>query len=363
MATIVYGVSGEGSGHSSRSREIITHLLNRGHKVKVVTYDRGVKNLKNDFDVFEVEGLHIDSTDNKVSILGTFKDNFQRLSKGHGKFLALRKEVFKKLNPDCVMTDFEPMTAYLANHYGLPLISIDNQHRMRYMSYPIPPGLKKDSLITKNIIRTLVPKPDVSLITTFYFGKTRNNHTFCFPPILRQEVLSLTPIRGQDILVYLTSGFESFIKKLHRFSRERFVVYGYDKSIQEGNITFKPPSRAGFLKDLAGCKAVMASAGFTLMTESLHLRKPFMAMPMRGQFEQELNGFLLEKLGYGKNIRSITNDAVSSFLYHIDDYAAALEKIEPYDNFAIMDMLDRLMADDCSLARQYHEQRQESSRV
>lgn len=361
MATVIYGVSGEGSGHSSRSREIVTHLLSRGHKVQVVSYDRGARNLKDDFDVFEVEGLHIDSSDNKVSVLGTFTDNFKRLLKGHKRFQALRREVFKRINPDCVMTDFEPMTAYLANHYDLPLISIDNQHRMRYMAYPMPPGLKKDSIITKNIIRTMIPKPDVSLITTFYFGKTKNNRSFCFPPILRKEVLSLTPENEQYILVYLTSGFESFVEKLCRFQRERFIVYGYNRSEQDGNITFKKPSREGFLRDLAGCRAVMATAGFTLMTESLHLRKPFMALPMRGQFEQELNGYLLAKLGYGKNVRSTTDDVVSSFLYHIDDYAEALAEIKPYDSSAIKNKIDELLADDCSFVKEYHNKRRDNS--
>ena len=38
MARIVYGVSGEGSGHSSRAREMIPHLERAGHRVRVVTY-------------------------------------------------------------------------------------------------------------------------------------------------------------------------------------------------------------------------------------------------------------------------------------------------------------------------------------
>ena len=57
MAKIVYGVSGEGSGHSSRSREMIKHLV--GHTVKVVSYDQGYNNLKFDFDVFELVFLKI----------------------------------------------------------------------------------------------------------------------------------------------------------------------------------------------------------------------------------------------------------------------------------------------------------------
>jgi hypothetical protein len=62
LAKIVYGLSGEGSGHSSRSREMITHLEQLGHTVKAVSYDRGYHNLKDEFDVFETEGLHIASS-------------------------------------------------------------------------------------------------------------------------------------------------------------------------------------------------------------------------------------------------------------------------------------------------------------
>ena len=48
MAKIVYGVSGEESGHSSRAREMIKHLKQLGHTVKLVSYDRGHNNLKSD---------------------------------------------------------------------------------------------------------------------------------------------------------------------------------------------------------------------------------------------------------------------------------------------------------------------------
>ena len=41
MARIVYGVSGEGSGHSSRAREMAGHLVQRGHEVRMASYDRG----------------------------------------------------------------------------------------------------------------------------------------------------------------------------------------------------------------------------------------------------------------------------------------------------------------------------------
>ena len=357
MAKIVYGVSGEGSGHSSRSREMLTHLQQLGHRVKVVSYDRGYANLKDDFDVFETEGLHIASLDNRVSKVKTFTDNLQRLSKGHKKLQALRKQLFKKFQPICVITDFEPMTAYLANHYDLPLITIDNQHRLRYMSYPCPAHLQAERRMTTTIIRAMVPRPDVSLVTTFYYGAPKNNRTFFFPPILRQEILSLQPFYGEHILIYLTSGFETFLRKLKSFSHETFIVYGAGKEGSDGHLTFKAFSKTGFLHDLASCKAVMATAGFTLMTESFYLRKPYLAMPMRGQFEQEINGILLALLKYGINLRRVTIEAVGNFLYRLPDFAENLKTYRAQDNSAIKARLSELLADNCALARDFHGKR------
>ncbi len=336
---------------------MIKHLERLGHTVKVVSYDRGYNNLKSEFDVVETEGLHIASSDNRVSKVKTFTENLKRFRQGHKKLNDLRKKIFKRFRPDCVITDFEPMTAYLANHYDLPLITIDNQHRIRYMSYPCPARLQTERRMTTNIIRAMVPRPDVSLVTTFYYGEAKNNRTLFFPPILREEVLSLQPSTGRHILVYLTSGFESFLKILKSFNREQFLVYGYDCNDQDGNIVYKNFSKFDFLKDLASCKAVMATAGFTLMTESFYLRKPYLALPMRGQFEQELNAFWMAKLNYGINLERIRSEAVANFLYRLPDYKEKLNDYHAADNSAIKAMLGELLENNCALVKEYHVKR------
>ncbi len=357
MARIVYGVSGEGSGHSSRAREMASHLCRQGHTLKLVSYDRGYKNLKDDFDVFETEGLCIASQDNKVSIVKTFTENIKRLPDGYRSLQRLRHEVFKAFRPDCVITDFEPMTAYLAHHYGLPLVTIDNQHRMRYVKYERPPRSAADARATKAIIRAMVPRPDVSLVTAFCFGETRNERTFLFPPILRREVLEKVPSVGDHVLVYLTSGFDTCLQELCKFGRESFLVYGYDRSNRDGPLQFRPFSSDGFLDDLAAAKAVIATAGFTLISEALCFRKPYLAMPMQGQFEQELNGFQLAREGYGKSVEKIDGEAIGDFLYRLSDYRERLKDYRPGDNSEIKSKLDELLADDCALAWRFHELR------
>ena len=102
------------------------------------------------------------------------------------------------------------------------------------------------------------------------------------------------------------------------------------------------------------CKAVMATAGFTLMTESFYLRKPYLALPMHGQFEQELNAFWMAKLNYGISLRRIRSEAVANFLYRLPDFEENLIDYHAADNRAIKAMLGKLLENNCSHGKEFH---------
>ncbi len=362
MARIVYGISGEGSGHASRARVVLGHLRKRGHDVRAVSYDRGVRDLSGDFDVFETEGLHIATEENRVSVMRTFTSNVRRLPRGWAKARALRQELFVDFEPEVVLCDFEPMTAYLAHSFGVPLVSIDNQHRMRYMQHPVPDGLRRDAAITKTIIRGMVPAPDAALITTFHRGALRNDRTWVFPPLLRDSVRNLVPRDDGHVLVYVTKAFDGILEALAAFPHEHFVVYGYGRETPAHlpHVSFHPPSQDGFLAHLAGAKAVVSTAGFTLMTESLFLRKPMLAMPMEGQFEQELNAFMLEQLDLGRRARPIAVDDLGRFL---EDLPTLRERLEHYDHgdpLALLGRLDELLGAEAAEARELRARRRGS---
>lgn len=357
MAKIIYSLSGEGSGHSSRSREMITHLIKKGHTVKVASYDRGYQNLKDDFDVLEIEGFSIVSEDNKVSIGKTFAQNFTTILDRFEASNILKQKYFKEFKPDCVITDFEPMAAYLANELDVPLITIDNQHRMRYMEFSCPFEWKAEAIFIENLIRVMIPRPCISLVTTFYFGKKKNDRTFMFPPILRQSVIEAKPSVGDYILVYATKEYDTLIEYLKTYKREKFIVYGFNVDKIEGNLTYKSFSRSGFLIDLAGCRAVIATAGFTLMTESFYLGKPYLALPMKGQFEQVLNGLMLDELKYGKSALDLEKENISAFLYDIPEYTENLKNYEHKDNSAITEMLDLILANNGQMLQSFHDKR------
>lgn len=314
------------------------------------------------FDVLEIEGLTIGSENNRVSIAKTFLQNMRRLPDANRKLKKLR-EVFHEFKPHAVITDFEPMTAYLAHHYSLPLISLDNQQRMRYIDAPVPAGLESQARTTRAVIRSMVPLPDVVLITTFVQGPTRNERTFQYAPLVDEAVRNLVVNQGNHILVYLTSGFDSLLKQLKLLTRERFRVYGCGARVANGPLEFMEPSRSGFLQDLAGCKAVIATAGFTLISESLYLGKPYLAYPMQGQYEQQLNGHQLAEAGYGKHGLRADREEIAAFLYDLPDYRAQLNDYPRHDNSALLSKIDELLADDAQVANRYRQLRKGSATV
>ena len=60
-----------------------------------------------------------------------------------------------------------------------------------------------------------------------------------------------------------------------------------------------PSPGENFEEALAGCRAVVASAGHQIIAESIRLGKPILVVPRKGQWEQTINARMLEKTGAG----------------------------------------------------------------
>ena len=56
---ILYGVCGEGFGHSSRALVIGKYLEDKGHKVIMLVHGQSYEILKDKFKVFKIHGMHL----------------------------------------------------------------------------------------------------------------------------------------------------------------------------------------------------------------------------------------------------------------------------------------------------------------
>jgi uncharacterized protein (TIGR00661 family) len=342
MPKILYGVNGEGSGHSTRAKEVISHLQAQGHKVHVASFDRGLANLSGSFEVTEIFGLRIAYVNNRVRYRRTLARNLikaPRAARSMGSLLRKAKE----WDIDLVITDFEPLTCHVGRRLRLPVISIDNQHCLTNVVVSLPRHFRRDAAAVKLVTRLMTPHVDAYLVTSFFEAPTRRRNTFLFPPIVRSEVLATKPEAGEHILVYVTSPSPDLVKLLPQV-HARFVAYGFGIEGQEGNILFKKPSMEGFLGDLAGAKAIIANAGFSLVSEALYLQKPYLAVPVRNQFEQIFNAYYLDKTGYGAWWKELNKERVESFLYNLPVYTERLAGYPRQGNTALLKKLDELVA-------------------
>ena len=274
MANILYGVNGEGSGHSTRAKEVITHLQQQGHKLHIVSFDRGLRNLRESFPVTEIFGLQLAYVNNRVRYKRTLARNLVKAPRA-ARSLKLLSRMVEENGIDLVITDFEPLTCHTGHRKRLPVIAIDNQHALTNTRLSLPHGYQRDAAAVRLVTRMMTPRAGTYLVLSFFSAPIKRKNTFLFPPIVRREVLSIVPQTGDYALVYVTSPAKE-LAALLREVRYKFVAYGFGSEGQEGNILFKKPSMDGFLRDLAGARAVIANAGFSLVSEALHLGKPYL---------------------------------------------------------------------------------------
>ncbi len=341
MANILYGVNGEGSGHSTRAQEVITHLAAKGHTVHVASFDRGLRNLRENFEVTEIAGLRLEYVNNQVRYGRTLTRNLLSVRQ-RAKSVALLSGLVDRWKIQLVITDFEPLTCHVGHHQSLPVISIDNQHCITNTDVSYPRKYRRDAAVTKLVTRVMTPRADAYLVTSFFEARVNRPRTFLFPPILREQVIAAAPAAGDRVLVYVTSPVPA-LGRLLGSVRGSFVAYGFGREGEMGNVLYRKPSMDKFLEDLVGAKAVIANAGFSLLTEALHLGKPYLAIPIEHQFEQIFNAYWLDKMGYGTYWDELNKERIESFLYNLPGYRERLKKYTRQGNGALLDKLCSLI--------------------
>ncbi len=317
---ILYGVVGEGMGHAMRSGVVIDHLVEMGHEVEVVASGRAADYLSKRFgDVRRIHGLHMIYEDGRMLLGETVVSNIVRgLAELPGNVKAYF-DLIDTFKPELVISDFESWTYLYGKLHGLPILSIDNMQAMARCSIPesIRRGHESDFQLARAFVAGKLPMCDRYIVATFFRPEQCGADTVLVPPILRREILDAKPSRGRHLLVYQTTENASDLDALRQLGVE-CRVYGARRNIQteqaDGSIRHMPFSEERFVNDLASCLGVIASGGFTLMGEAIYLRKPMLAVPIGGQFEQVMNARHLEAMGYGVTSDRLDTEALRRFL-------------------------------------------------
>lgn len=350
---ILYGVVGEGMGHAMRSR-VVLDALAREHELQVVVSGRAhdylMQRASERLRVDEIWGLSLVYEDNALQKWRSLVHNAKAALSGLPENVRTYFDVVERFAPDVVISDFESWSYLFGQRHGLPVISVDNMqiiNRCRHDDALLA-GAEGDFQLAKAVVKGKLPDAFHYHVTTFFHPEVRKPRTTLHPPILRPEIVAARPEPGEHLLVYQTSTSNTGLPEILKQSGRECRIYGLRRDLREdvrdANLLYRPFSEQGFIDDLRTAAGVVASAGFTLMGEAVYLRRPMLAVPVGGQFEQVLNARYLERMGYGLGADRVDRERLGAFVERIPELGRRLAGYAQDGNEHLLAALNETLA-------------------
>jgi uncharacterized protein (TIGR00661 family) len=280
---VLYAIQGTGNGHISRAEEVLKHLGN--YCEFDVLISAGKDSIKPTFPIkFHYKGITMHyNSGGGIDKIKTFTNN------SFWRFLREVRQVPVE-NYDLVINDFEPVSAWACKFKNVPVISLSHQAAYRSKKSPRP---RRRNKLGEFLFKWYAPSKK-------YFGF----HFLPFDenikaPIVREAVRNLRTEDHGFYLIYLPaySNYE-LMKFFRHFPKYRFEIFGnMSEKRVVGNCSFNPANNLLFIEKLRTCSGVICGAGFELPSESIYLGKKLLAIPIKGQYEQECNAEALRKMG------------------------------------------------------------------
>lgn len=329
MARVFISMSGEGRGHATRVRAV-TEALRGEHDICLFAPGDAHQLLAplyegTDVAVESIPGL-------RFHYRGGRRVDYSRTGREALRYLIGLPRLLRRLEarirderPGLIITDFEPALPRAARRAGVPFVSLDHQHfLLTYDLSSLPRRLRWHAAYMAAVVRVYCSGQAESIVSSFYFPplRTEAHHVTQIGVLLRPEVVAARPRHGDHLVSYWRRfAPENVLQALRDCGRE-VRVYGLGERPSEGNLTFRPISADGFLTDLAGCSALVCTAGNQLVGEALHLGKPVLAAPEPGNYEQYINAHFLGQSGAGDwaEMAAFDGGLLQAFLKNLEQH-------------------------------------------
>ena len=347
---ILYGLSGDGLGHAMRSLVVAYELAARGHSVTLAcSSGRAHRYLSERWQhrLVRIPGVHTVVEGGAVKPFDSIVTNaLQIVLSPLGQVLPA---LWIQPPPHVVISDFDPWSARYAHALGIPLIALDNIHFLTRCRHPQQLLVRHRDAAAMMYLATenMVPGAQKYMVTTFALAPVCKPDTTLHLPILRPEVSTVRREWWDHVVAYFNDKADHarVARELGKVQGVDFHLYGAPgaqagvRAAHTDNVWHMGVSD-GLLGDMSRARAVIGGAGFTLMTESIALGKPMLAIPFAGQFEQLCNGEYLESLGYGQWAPELNADVLSGFLRRAPLYAMELAGFVHDNNEELYDALE-----------------------
>ncbi len=300
---ILYAIQGTGNGHLSRSMDIVPLLQKMGKVDVLISGTQG--DLKVPFPVkYNLHGFgFVFGKSGGVDLWKSFlKSHFR-------KFLKEINELPVE-DYDIVINDFEPVSAWACYMKNKPCIGLSHQAAVLHEMAPKP---AETDAIGKLILKHYAP------VTTNYGFHFNAFGDRMFTPVIRQQVREQVTANKGHYTVYLPAYDDKrLIKRLSEFKNIEWDVFSKHnkKTIRNKNITIQPINNEAFIKSMAQSAGVLCGGGFETPAEALFMKKKLLVIPMKNQYEQQLNAAALKQMGVPviKSLKPKHNEVILEWL-------------------------------------------------
>ena len=298
---ILYGVQATGNGHITRARAMAAAFAKTDIQVDFLFSGRPREELfdMQAFGDFQVRrGITFATGSGRVIWSKTLlKNNLFQLLRDTAELDAS--------SYDLVISDYEPITARAGKRAGIKVIGLGHQYAFTFSRVP----MCRTTPVHRWVMNNLAPA-DIALGLHW-------DQFDCpvLPPIAPVEHFECSVEKGLNLVYLPFENLDSIAQFLGSFADYNFIVYHPDATHSDrGNISFRPPSRAGFQEDLHRAEAVICNAGFELPSEALQLGKKLLVKPVAQQMEQQSNAIALERLNLGSSMSALDISATAKWL-------------------------------------------------
>ena len=206
MAKILYGVHGTGHGHAIRALTVARHYPQ--HKFLFVSHGDGAQLLRLNVPLLECPNPATPVRAHQVMALATLWKALRHLRNARHWFRVVKKAA-EEFQPDVTITDYEYFTPRIARLFGIPSLSLDNQHAITQGRLSFPLRQSFSWAATSFAIRALFSQTDRYLISCFFQPPHRNRpHIQWVAPLLREEIPRMSPNPGHHVVAY--QGYSTF---------------------------------------------------------------------------------------------------------------------------------------------------------
>jgi len=281
---ILYAIQGTGNGHLSRSMDVVPLLQKMGDVDVLVSGTQGDLTLP--FPVkYKLHGFgFVFGKSGGVDLWKSFLKS--RFRKFINEINELPVDKY-----DVVINDFEPVSAWACYLKNKPCIGVSHQAAVLHENAPLPPDT---DMIGKLILKHYAP---VTKQYGFHFKAFGPN---IFTPVIRQQVRDEVIENKRHYTVYLPAYDDKrLIKRLTEFKAIEWDVFSkHNKRIARyKNVFIQPINNEGFIKSMAQSAGVLCGGGFETPAEALFMKKKLLVIPMKTQYEQQLNAAALKEMG------------------------------------------------------------------